>query len=1094
MNIFKNKFLVKLIATICLFLALISFGTPTKVYADDEGSWGGVLITPVIDLLTSFGDGIMELLHSSVQSQQISMIKIDGSTDWNKTWALFWSGVIGVIAAAVVVGTIMLGGVAVSSILAAVGSTAVVGTTITLGVVATGSIAGALVGKSLYEGWVPDDLYLPAFSITAEEIFSNEIPLFDINFFNPMDPKKVETGANVNESKYERLTVYYGIETDDKNWEDGIEGMDILISPEDTEVVGEKYKYDLLIRDLCGEYAGKIFTVNEMIDKLSGHENQEKTTKTLNNILNRIDAALEKKEEKKINRDQPDSTTVTSSEITKKGTKEKYDVGKISILHGGSPETGGPKKVIILLTEVTKANSTPITKTVYSTADQLHDVVSKWYYVLRNLAIAVLMVVLIYTGIRIVLASTAGEKAKYKERIIDWVVAMCLLFVMHYIMVFSVNIVNKVISLVDTATVENGNFMVIPLTEEQNKNAKVLFEEDEYGKKLVEEKIAEYDASIKQLSWKTDLAGMFRIESQTTAEGTAKWAGYAFSYCVLVIFTVCFAWTYLKRVVYMAFLTMIAPLVAMTYPIDKITDGKAQAFNSWLKEYIFNLLIQPMHLLLYTVLVNSAYELASESAIFALVALGFMLPAEKMMRKFFGFEKASTPGLLGGAAGAALAMTGINKFLGHKPKGGHSGGKDSGGNESKDSVKMNYKTSEAIGGMKGIAGEPTEDTRTSTSKINTEELEDDETSNKTDFEKGEDPHQGNDDPIMDEEQELQTNNTYEQLQKQRNQSEWDKFIKERENNKNRKLQDKWKDRRTEKKQDRKDRFDDFLSKHSTMKDAYDGMQGVAKGFTYNHPYIASHIKGTKAATGAYYRALGKRMGDKIANGHPIRAMARGAAGLAGAATFGAMGLAAGVVSGDPSKAFQYAGGAALGGAKFGSSTAGAFMKATSVDQDYLQEQYDLEAYGNEYKNYMIEQEKQKMQESEKYINYLQKTMSLTREQAQDALKTTGSQCFDSGITNVEDIATIHKMIQLKDPETNKNYTIEQAIGAKKFNDQLPSDVNKMSRKKKDEYIKGWKSDYEDAGYGKKSDYYANKSMELAIKFSNTQSSLKKSQI
>ena len=40
----------------------------------------------------------------------------------------------------------------------------------------------------------------------------------------------------------------------------------------------------------------------------------------------------------------------------------------------------------------------------------------------------------------------------------------------------------------------------------------------------------------------------------------------------------------------MAFLTIIAPLVALTYPIDKINDGKAQAFNMWFKEYIFNLL------------------------------------------------------------------------------------------------------------------------------------------------------------------------------------------------------------------------------------------------------------------------------------------------------------------------------------------------------------------------------------------------------------------------------------------------------------------------------------------------------------------------
>ncbi len=63
----------------------------------------------------------------------------------------------------------------------------------------------------------------------------------------------------------------------------------------------------------------------------------------------------------------------------------------------------------------------------------------------------------------------------------------------------------------------------------------------------------------------------------------------------------------------MAFLTIIAPLVAITYPIDKINDGKAQAFDMWLKEYIFNLLIQPLHLLLYIILINSAMTFASKN-------------------------------------------------------------------------------------------------------------------------------------------------------------------------------------------------------------------------------------------------------------------------------------------------------------------------------------------------------------------------------------------------------------------------------------------------------------------------------------------------
>ena len=144
-------------------------------------------------------------------------------------------------------------------------------------------------------------------------------------------------------------------------------------------------------------------------------------------------------------------------------------------------------------------------------------------------------------------------------------------------------------------------------------------------------------------------------------------AGYNIIYIVLVIYTVIFCFTYLKRVIYMAFLTIIAPLVAITYPIDKINDGKAQAFDMWLKEYIFNLLIQPMHLILYTILVGSAMRFAANNIFYVVIALGFLMPAEKLLRRFFGFEKAQTPGMFGGAAGTALMMSGLNRLMHPRP-------------------------------------------------------------------------------------------------------------------------------------------------------------------------------------------------------------------------------------------------------------------------------------------------------------------------------------------------------------------------------------------------------------------------------------------
>lgn len=348
-----------------------------------------------------------------------------------------------------------------------------------------------------------------------------------------------------------------------------------------------------------------------------------------------------------------------------------------------------------------------------STAYNLRPIIANWYNILRDISIVGMLSILVYVGIRIMLSSTAGDKAKYKQLLVDWVVAICLLFLMQYIMSFSNIAVKKVTSVIQSAVVSTTESDKLSANEKKVAEGKgkldgdvavtrgtQLFEieDKELVKKayqiLVEEN--KTDTKYKDLFTNEDEGSLYwptnnfteqaRMLAQLTDKDDAtNYAyasiGYKIIYIVLVLYTLIFTWTYVKRVVYMAFLTMIAPLVALTYPIDKMNDGKAQAFNMWFKEYIFNLLIQPLHLILYMVLIGSAMTFASQNLIYAVVAIGFMTPAEKLMRKFFGFEKAGTPGMFAGPAGAALMMGGINKLLRppHPPKGG--GGPSGGGSE-----------------------------------------------------------------------------------------------------------------------------------------------------------------------------------------------------------------------------------------------------------------------------------------------------------------------------------------------------------------------------------------------------------------------------
>ncbi len=76
-------------------------------------------------------------------------------------------------------------------------------------------------------------------------------------------------------------------------------------------------------------------------------------------------------------------------------------------------------------------------------ANELHLTIAKWYYLIRNLVIVIFMILLIYIGIKILITSISEDKAKYKKMLVDWFVSFALVFVIHYIMVFSMNIVNE---------------------------------------------------------------------------------------------------------------------------------------------------------------------------------------------------------------------------------------------------------------------------------------------------------------------------------------------------------------------------------------------------------------------------------------------------------------------------------------------------------------------------------------------------------------------------------------------------------------------------------------------------------------------------
>lgn len=816
-----------------------------------------------------------------------------------------------------------------------------------LTVLKAGAIAGIVtfcVSDYMANAALPEDFVLPQIKLSPYEIFANQVPLFDVDFFNPMEDITVQSSQR------------------DKLQENGVK-------PDDLEEKLKSYGISKTKDDID---KNKTFVKNEeMSDMYSKDQYQSNAT----------------------------------------ANGEEYKI-IIHISTNGVSETGRTYDIYKVEKESSSIHS--------STAYNLRTTISTWYIVLRNLALVALLSVLVYVGIRIIISSTAGDKAKYKQWLVDWIVAVCLLFTMHYIMSFSNILVGKLISIVDaTDVVENVDDYKVSGTlssdgvsvskapqvfnisdkKKVKKAYKILVEDNEDDPEQFKGLFVIEGGSPTELNWPTsnfiEQARML-LQYQDSDDAVTNYAyasiGYKIIYIVLVLYTFIFAFTYLKRVVYMAFLTLIAPLVALTYPIDKMNDGQAQAFNKWFKEYIFNLLIQPLHLILYMVLVGSAFDFASKNLFYVVIALGFMTQGEKLLRQFFGFEKAHTPGFLGGPAGAAIMMGGVNKLLGKPPLGGKPpkeiGGSGS-SSESIDSGKINYKNDLDTSSIYGLKESSSDSEAGATSSVNKKTGNNGvlngnaNTNTGTNANAGVTSGRGKFDPKL--------------LNK--------KALKRMNNNGTK-------------------------------------IRNVSAG--PNVPFKVKKINGVKRGVSNMLANQGQRIRLRSQNKQPLRSLARGVAGVAGAATAMTAAGLVGITSGDPSKAAQYMTGAAIGGYKFAD---GFGDKAADIVDDVKSDvdAYQQAADPREYKKKQIEKNFKEAENNIKLQNELAERLG-GREEAKEAMEQVGKDCIGYGLSDARDIATVSELV-------NNGYEQDNALKYVKAAKDYGKNTSELGHKDREDFVK-----------------------------------------
>ena len=260
--------------------------------------------------------------------------------------------------------------------------------------------------------------------------------------------------------------------------------------------------------------------------------------------------------------------------------------------------------------------------------------VAKWYYAMRNIAASILLCILIYVGIRMAISTVASDRAMYKRMLVDWVCSLLLIFVLQYIMIFTIYTNNAIVKAIESA---------------------------------VRLEVGTDDTATKEISEAFDA-----IEDVANDVFNINALAATVVYCMLIWQTLGLFISYFNRMIKIAFLIIISPLISITYSIDKMGDGKAQALGNWLKEFIFTILMQPFHCAIYMCMVSTALNLLVDkvgltedkdevlaAAIVSILCIKFIKEAEKIIRKIFSFADDDNGTSL--AAGLMASSMALNK-------------------------------------------------------------------------------------------------------------------------------------------------------------------------------------------------------------------------------------------------------------------------------------------------------------------------------------------------------------------------------------------------------------------------------------------------
>jgi len=251
-----------------------------------------------------------------------------------------------------------------------------------------------------------------------------------------------------------------------------------------------------------------------------------------------------------------------------------------------------------------------------SVAAKLKTVVNKWFNYFRGFGIAIYIIMLLYVGVRVLLASTGRGMEVAKEKLTGWVVGVVLLFAGPTLMHYAVRLNNAVITMVSQKRTDLG-----------------------------------------LVSGNQDMLDVVRDEA--ISQGAIM---LSIIYLIMIGQLLVLIMVYYKRAFMFAFLVTIYPIVVTYYIWEKTHKGGARSLENWTKEFSVVLLTQLVHAICYSVLIEGMYEalVGNGGGNYALYILcvTFLFKAEGIVKQIFNVRSPSnTIGDLAASGATAFAVT-----------------------------------------------------------------------------------------------------------------------------------------------------------------------------------------------------------------------------------------------------------------------------------------------------------------------------------------------------------------------------------------------------------------------------------------------------